>query len=386
MQEQGKSIPSCAAQDGDALDRVNTCCQLREEGKRNYYNPERDPQKRRLGAEQLDRASWLGDAEASYILGCLILDRNPPQGSLKEAAAMEKLHAAGTAGYPDARRKLRQICSDRYHELIRTDSRKQSAPLPLSDFEGKPIFIHRAGWSYPVEAQLSFDGWTNNLALCAKVDFSDIDLEDNALQACTQAIEAGFQDWAGNYTVFGGQPLTVSVRIKPSIPFQNRITVFELSEDFADRVKDLAGKLTTGAKKEKLQSFYGDRRPFASMGIRRWSLRSFKNIFFHSEDIHAEDRDDLRCYARHEFGHVLGLGDLYAGKEDSLVGVDSGTFPVLECYRLFDKTYHRVMCDNWAPVTDNDIEMLLLAFSRNRYQSFQNDGLGEISDALIRRC
>ena len=42
-----------------------------------------------------------------------------------------------------------------------------------------------------------------------------------------------------------------------------------------------------------------------------------------------------------------------------------------------------VMCDENAPVSNNDVEMVVLAFSENRFQRFQPDNTGKkISDAL----
>jgi len=89
--------------------------------------------------------------------------------------------------------------------------------------------------------------------------------------------------------------------------------------------------------------------------------------------------------AKHEFGHALGLGDLYQSIPDTLVGVEKGTYAELDSYAVTDKFYNLVMCDHHGPVSNNDIEMVILAFKENRMQLFQPMKLkGKISTALGR--
>lgn len=87
--------------------------------------------------------------------------------------------------------------------------------------------------------------------------------------------------------------------------------------------------------------------------------------------------------AKHEFGHALGLGDLYASAVDSLSGVEKGTYAELDSYVINDKFYNLVMCDHHGPISNNDIEMVVLAFRENKMQLFQLGRLkGKISSAL----
>ena len=86
---------------------------------------------------------------------------------------------------------------------------------------------------------------------------------------------------------------------------------------------------------------------------------------------------------KHEFGHALGLGDLYASAVDSLSGVEKGTYAELDSYVINDKFYNLVMCDHHGPISNNDIEMVILAFRENKMQLFQPSRLkGKISSAL----
>nr|MCR5510973.1 hypothetical protein [Lachnospiraceae bacterium] len=82
--------------------------------------------------------------------------------------------------------------------------------------------------------------------------------------------------------------------------------------------------------------------------------------------------------------HILGLGDLYEEEDDGLEGVEKGTFPELDMYHRKDKEYDLVMCDHHGTVSNNDIEMVILAFRENKIQLYQKDKRikAQISDAL----
>ena len=101
-----------------------------------------------------------------------------------------------------------------------------------------------------------------------------------------------------------------------------------------------------------------------------------------SSDGSFEDLDELCAVARHEFGHILGLGDLYVSEIDGYEGVEPGSYPELDCFQMFDKYYRAVMCDHHAPVSNNDIEMVVMAFSKNKFQAFQKGKHDDVSEAL----
>ena len=75
----------------------------------------------------------------------------------------------------------------------------------------------------------------------------------------------------------------------------------------------------------------------------------------------------------HEFGHVLGLGDLY----------NRGVRPTAECPQ--GRFYARGdMMATQGAVTPNDIEMFLEAYRTGRYQAYLNSGLPEVKSPAIR--
>ncbi len=93
--------------------------------------------------------------------------------------------------------------------------------------------------------------------------------------------------------------------------------------------------------------------------------------------------EGIRHVAKHEFGHALGLEDLYEERADRREGVPKGTYPELDGFYLCGRSYNLVMCDHHGPISNNDVEMVVLAFSENKAQLYQPDRWkGRISDAL----
>ena len=68
-------------------------------------------------------------------------------------------------------------------------------------------------------------------------------------------------------------------------------------------------------------------------------------IIIASEDNKFYDYNEIKNVAKHEFGHALGLGDLYASEPDGLDGVDQGTYYELDGYYISNKNYAVFFCN-----------------------------------------
>ena len=361
------------------MENVNRA-QLREEGKQLYFHADGDAEKKKEGLKRLVAAQARGDAEASFILGVEMLrGRLAPLRGERVEKALDYLAAASRNGSMQARALLNQFCETRYRRAVCFDP---AEPAPLTGFDGRAIRIRRKGLFVPVDAELHFDGTINILTLSANIHF--VYLSDNAFDRARYeaAILRGIRDWEGEYEVFGGQKLRLELELSTEQRIRDSIHIIPFDEELSEAVESV-GKYTGKEKRERLMSCVEHRRSFAGIGIGRWSVHTTKTIYMQSASGRFDDEDALRNTAKHEFGHVLGVGDMYASEVDSLGGVPPDKYGDIAAFHLYDQEYYMVMCDENAPVSNNDVEMVVLAFSENRFQRFQPDNTGKkISDAL----
>lgn len=354
---------------------------LREFGKNCFFNCNGDTQKRSEGIQALIKAQSLGDPEATYIVARLIID-----GVLKSSAkdqqeyALTLMCSSANSGCIQARAFLNAYCEERYQEE-HDDIRVVEPSGALVDFDGKPIKINRQGIFTPIDAALENEGSLNVLNLSINVMFVYGE-EINDPEKFEQAVYDGILAWQGDYEVFGGQKLKVQIHLTNDDNIFDNLLIMPITGEIGATIQSVSNVI--GTKKSKLQvsDVMMNKRSFATSGL-KWTVNSRKIICIQSRDGKFDDYEEIMHVTKHEFGHALGLGDLYASTVDSLDGVEKGTYTELDSYVINDKFYNLVMCDHHGPISNNDIEMVILAFRENKMQLYQPSRLrGKISSAL----
>lgn len=354
---------------------------LREVGKNCFFNCNGDTQKRSEGIQALIKAQSLGDPEATYIVARLIID-----GVLKSSAkdqqeyALTLMCSSANSGCIQARAFLNAYCEERYQDE-HDDIRVVEPSGALVDFDGKPIKINRQGLFTPIDAVLENEGGLNVLNLSINVMFVYGE-EINDPEKFEQAVYDGILAWQGDYEVFGGQKLKVQIHLTNDDNIFDNLLIMPITGEIGATIQSVSNAI--GTKKSKLQvsDVMMNKRSFATSGL-KWTVNSRKIICLQSRDGKFDDYEEIMHVTKHEFGHALGLGDLYASAVDSLSGVEKGTYAELDSYVINDKFYNLVMCDHHGPISNNDIEMVVLAFRENKMQLFQPSRLkGKISSAL----
>lgn len=341
-----------------------------------------DPTQRSAGVSNILKAYSGGDPEATYIVGELML-----RGVLKPAAGDPEEHAlsilcgAAQKGNIQARALLNAHCISRYSKEIQASATKTG---PLVDFDAKPIKVKRTGILTPIDAVLEYAAGVNTLTLSANIEFWCDDYLDDP-EGFENAVIDGIMLWQGEYTVFGNQTLQVIVNLTNEDRVWDNVIVLPMTDEISEAALKFSNAIGTQKNKERVNSIITSKRSFAVPGFRKWSTRSRKLIYVLSENGKFDDFEEIKHVAKHEFGHALGLGDLYESRSDNLSGVSKGTYSELDGFYLTNKFYNLVMCDHHGPISNNDIEMVVLAFRENKAQLYQPGNFkGVISKALGR--
>jgi len=356
---------------------------MREVGKAYFFKSEEGDEKKNEGLQMLIKAQQLGDPEATYIISRLIFDGflSVSQKDSQEFALVLMCNAANK-GFVQARSFLNRYCDNRYKEKFNEETvpRKEG---PLVDFDGNPISIMRKGLLTPIDVVLEHKDGRNVLTISTNIMFTYSD-EIKDTDKFQEAIINGLELWQGDYYVFGGQKVTVEVNVTTEPKLFDNVIVMPITSEFENTIKSVSQVVGTGQSRSRVNELLLSKRSF-SMSCFRWSVKSRKIICIQSDRNEFDDYEEMMHVAKHEFGHALGLGDLYQSVSDTLIGVEKGTYPELDSYSVTDNFYNLVMCDHHGPVSNNDIEMVILAFKENEMQLFQPMKIkGKISAALGR--
>lgn len=363
-------------------EKIISAEQKREIGKFHFFHHGGDLEKRDYGLKLILEAHNEGDAEAKFVLSRLILDGVlGTRTDSPEEHALRLMCDAAHRGCIQARAHLNAYCLSRYRDKMGKEPSQTLPSGPLVDFEGKPIRIDRKGVFTPIDAVLEYKDGRNVLTLSTNLMFLYFDHFAHS-ETFERAVLDGLQAWQGEYEVFGGQKLSVCVNVTREDNLYDNLVIVPVTDEFSELIRSAGDWLGTKKGKKKLSEVLEQKRSFEVSGL-KWTVNSRKMIFLFGKNGNFDDYEEIMHVTKHEFGHALGLGDLYASEFDSLPGVEKGTYLELDGYAIEDRRYNLVMCDHNGPISNNDIEMVVLAFRENAEQLFQlNQTKGKISAAL----
>lgn len=353
--------------------------QKREIGKAYFFKSGTDIVKRREGLKLIIEAQVEKDPEATFIVALLCLDGavHAVNGN-NEETALYLMRLSAEAGWIQARAFLNSYCEKRYQAACENLQVVESKG-GLIGFDGKPIKINRKGILTPIDAVLENENGLNVLTLSTNVVFYYSDDVANQ-KKFEQAVYDGILAWQGNYEVFGGQKLEVRVKLTNNQKAFDSLIILPITEDVGQKVKSFYDAVGMKKKKERIDFLVDNKFSFVKG---KWKTTSRKLIFLQSKRKYFDDYEQIMHTTKHEFGHTLGLGDLYACEMSFLSGVERGTYKELDSYVITDKLYNLVMCDGYGPISNNDIEMVILAYKENKVQLYQQQkNKGKISSAL----
>lgn len=269
-----------------------------------------------------------------------------------------------------ARLALNALCS----KLIAEYSTGEVKTGELRDYDGNIVAFDRR--DIPVCARLIFDGQKSVMDI--RLNIVQRNMADMSLTKPARAVIQGIKQWQGSYRVFGGYPLEIRISCTYELRRSKSLIINVLDDETTDSVGSMLSKL--GKRGKRGAEILNARRQSAAVIGNTWRPSGVKYINIYEKDLLSVPR--CKYLLRHEFGHVLGLDDMYAEAADGRAGVKE-VYPDIEMLRIRGSIFNMVMCSADAPVTFKDAEMALLAYRDGEIQRFQpRNGKGDISRAL----
>jgi TPR repeat protein len=360
------------------MDEDIDASELFKKGREMYFDRNADKETRNKGLKYIKTAAKQNDTEAMCVMGKLILDGAVTvKGRDSEEMGKLYLWIASNEGNAEARVLLNQYCQKKNKSAVVSD-----VAGPLRDFQGNVMKIDRKGIRTPVDAFLKYENGENIFALSANINFLNSREVCEDAEKLENAVLEGIKCWQGDYVVFGGQKVKVTMTLTKEKRLYDNVDILFMDKKIKASVKKAYANLGMEAAAERFDSFADSGRSAAFYMAKRWSVTSRKQIIIQNSADDFSNLEEVRNVAKHEFGHILGLGDLYKSKIDRLEGVDKGTYEELDDYYVVDNVYNLVMSDERGIISNNDIEMVLLAFSENCKQYYQPRGKVQISEAF----
>lgn len=347
-----------------------------EESTRLYDSPELTPEQRNRAFELLEWAARNNDPEACFRFGARLVNGKI---RLKDIDSKERgmyyIDRAAYLGHKVAQKAIDNYCNLLYEKNVGSKNPKQ-APAPLRDHNGWKIKIKHTGKFTPVNAELVYQEEKNILFLDVNANILVNDEEVVDRIKFMDAVEKGFKAWEGVYTVFGGQEIVVVVNVKFSdFALLGCVNISSLKSNAVKGAIKLAG-IKGHEWQNRLSDAANTSASIASIGMKKWSVRSGKSIFINNSNGRFDDYDMITKAVRSEFGSILGLADMRITDNNENKSIPKGTYPELDPYYIENGYYNLVMCNRRGVISNNDMEMVILALSENEMQHYIEDSMG----------
>ncbi len=378
-------------------DKDDTANYYYQIGRDMYFRENGQGNSHERGWQFLNKACEDGHVEAMYLIGytayvnpfseqLTIRDKNGNKSVLTKAQGWDMICEAAKKGSVQAKYFMDRVYGKEFFAKAEACGEQPAetsggATGPLKDFDGKRIQIRREGVLTPVDAVLEYKDGVNILTFSLNLKFLYID-EFAEKPVFEDAVRAGIKAWEGTYTVFGGQKVRLRINLTEEDRLLDNVVFIPCTETLKDALRDVADATENiGLLKKKhhqLEHFIG-----AMVGPVKWTVHSRKAVVIRPANGNLSDWETVMNIVRHEFGHVLGIGDLYKDHGQGFDGILPGKYYDLDPFYVAEGKYDLIMCDINGKISDNDIEMVILAFSENRMQLYQAAQRGDVISKAI---